>query len=184
MAVKAFGYGRNSATMIGNETSNNKRPSSGWTGTAEVYVRFAQLLDAQARVCDELEDLADRLPDSVDSQSCLRTAQQLLPVVKTAHDFEDNILFPLLEAQTHYMVEMRSTIERLRFEHWGDQEFAEDVRHALREFVRQREKANIDSLAWMLRGFFESMRRHIAFDREYLLPIVKSVSVELISKGV
>jgi iron-sulfur cluster repair protein YtfE (RIC family) len=169
--------------MVVNETSNTNRSSAGWTGTDEVYVRFALLLDAQARVCDELEDLADRLPDSVDSQSCLRTAQQLLPIVKTAHDFEDNILFPLLETQTRYMAEMQNTIERLRFEHWGDQEFAEDVRHALREFVRQREKANIDSLAWMLRGFFEGMRRHIAFDREYLLPIVRSVSVELMSKG-
>ncbi len=164
--------------MTGNQKSKSNHSFAGGTGTDEVYVRFALLLDAQARVCDELEALADRLPDSVDSQSCLRTAQQILPIVKTAHDFEDNILFPMLEAQIPYLMEMKGTIERLRFEHWGDQEFAEDVRHALREFVRKREKANIDSLAWMLRGFFEGMRRHIAFDREYLLPIVRSISVE------
>jgi hemerythrin-like domain-containing protein len=170
--------------MTGNQTGKNNHSFAGWTGTDEVCVRFALLLDAQARVCDELENIADRLPDSVDSQSCLRTAQHILPVVKTAHDFEDKILFPLLEAQIPYFTEMKGTIERLRFEHWGDQEYAEDVRHALREYVRQREKANIDSLAWMLRGFFEGMRRHIAFDREYLLPIVRSVSVELVSKGV
>jgi Hemerythrin HHE cation binding domain len=162
--------------MIGNLPPNRIFLISGGLAADEIQVRFSRLLDAQARICDELEGLADCLPDSVDAQECLRTARRLVPLVTAAHDFEEAVLFPLLEVRIPHMVHLASTLERLRFEHWGDQEFALDVRHALREFVRRRDSANVDSLAWMLRGFFDGLRRHIAFDREYLLPIIVSVS--------
>ena len=31
---------------------------------------------------------------------------------------------------------------------------------------------NIDKLSYMLRGFFEGLRRHIAFEKEHLVPLL------------
>jgi hypothetical protein len=142
---------------------------------ASILLRFEKLLDHQSQICDELEAIADALPDTIDVQSCLRTAQKLLPAIKTAHDFEESVLFPLINTRTHAGVKLELTIDRLRYEHWGDEEYAAEIQHALREFIRKRDKANIDSLAWMLRGFFDGMRRHIAFDRELLLPMIEEL---------
>ena len=69
--------------------------------------------------------------------------------------------------------ELHSSIERLRFEHLGDEEFASDLCSSLRQFVTDRATSNVESLAWMLRGFFEGVRRHIAFEREHILPLVQ-----------
>ena len=139
----------------------------------DVLLRFAQLLDGQSLICDELEKIADTLPNAVDLQSCLRTAQKLLPLVKLAHDFEECELFPMLLIEAGQAAQHAATIERLRYEHWGDEEFALDIHHALREFARKHDTAKVEALAWMLRGFFDGLRRHLAFDREYLIPILK-----------
>jgi len=61
-------------------------------------------------------------------------------------------------------------LERLRYEHWEDESFAEEICDELKLLVNNPNKAVIDKLSYMLRGFFEGMRRHIAFEVEYLLP--------------
>jgi hypothetical protein len=137
--------------------------------------RFEKFLVGQNLICDELETIADGLPHSVDLQVCLRTAQRLLPVVKAAHDFEEQVIFPVLKRKGPQLTQLAETLDRLRFEHWGDEEYALDINYALREYARRGDKVNIESLSWMLRGFFEGMRRHLAFDREYLLPIASEV---------
>jgi Hemerythrin HHE cation binding domain len=151
-------------------------PSAGVSAKPrDMTSQFARVLESQSQLCDELELIADGLPDSIDVQICLRTAQKLLPTIKMAHEFEELVVFPILKIRIDQQGGLAATVERLRYEHWGDEEYALDVHHALREFARQRDSANVDSLAWMLRGFFDSMRRHIAFDREYLLPVLNEL---------
>jgi Hemerythrin HHE cation binding domain len=142
-------------------------------GHEQMAADFSRILDSQSKLCDELEAIADGLPSSVDSQFVLRTAKRILVIVKCAHDFEEGFLFPFLESR---VPQLAATLERLRYEHWGDEEFAVDIHHALREYVRLHDNAKVDALAWMLRGFFEGMRRHIAFDREYLQPKIKEAN--------
>ena len=140
---------------------------------------FATFLDQQQLICRELEAIADSLPDSLNSQACLDTAQRLLPLIKRAHEFEENILFPLIvkkENPTPVQPAIAETIERLQFEHWGDEDFASDVYHGIRAYVAGRDRNSAESLGWMLRGFFESMRRHIAFEREFVLPLARQMS--------
>lgn len=140
----------------------------------QIVAEFVRILNVQSKLCDELEAIADGLPDSTDSQFVLRTAQRMLAIVKSAHEFEERFLFPILETRIPRMQHLSTTLERLQFENWGDEEFAVDVHHALKEFVRLHDKNKVDSLAWMLRGLFDGMRRHIAFDRECLLPIIRT----------
>jgi hemerythrin-like domain-containing protein len=81
-------------------------------------------------------------------------------------------VFPLLADRGEDLERIIQIIERLRFEHWEDEAYAIEVQEALGEFVRSPRNANIEGLSWMLRGFFESVRRHVAFERDYVLPLL------------
>lgn len=139
-------------------------------GIAETLRHY---LKEQARFCDRLETMADMLPDGVDSRDCLLMAQNIVPLVRRAHEFEEGSVYPLLLSGPGLSQDLTETLERLRFEHLGDEEFAGDLCVSLRQFVTDRANCNVESLAWMLRGFFESLRRHIAFEREHILPLVE-----------
>lgn len=128
---------------------------------------------AQSDICDKLEALADCLPDCADKQTCLHLSREIRSVVKLAHHFEESELFPILAKAYPDDKNLPQTLERLRYEHWEDESFADEVADALSDFVSHPERANIQSIGYMLRGFFEGMRRHIAFEREHILPMVQ-----------
>lgn len=132
-----------------------------------------QNLEVQSNFCMRLEAIADALPDQIDRQVCLETARTLYPVIKALHEYEERHIFPLLRESGARNID--STIERLRFEHWEDESFAAELQESLCAFASDRDGPAADSLAYMLRGFFECMRRHVAFEREHLLPILKSL---------
>src|SRR5665213_574832 len=134
----------------------------------QLSLEFRVHLSRQESLCDRLEHLADSLPDALNVQESLYVAQSLLPTVVMAHRFEEDKVFPLLRKAT-----LPSTIDRLGFEHMGDEEYANDIILALRAYVPERRSANAETLAWMMRGFFEALRRHIAFEREHILPLLE-----------
>ncbi len=70
----------------------------------------------------------------------------------------------------------RTTLNRLRFEHCEDECFAEELTEALNALGSGNPDVNIEAIGYMLRGFFEAMRRHIAFESEMLLPIDNPLS--------
>lgn len=149
-----------------------KRPAED-TVPVGIAVTLRHYLKEQERFCDRLETIADLLPDGIDPRDCLLMAQNIVPLVKRAHAFEENEVYPMLLGLPDVSEHLRETLERLRFEHVGDEEFAGDLCLSLRQFVTAREQCNVESLAWMLRGFFEGLRRHIAFEREFLLPLAE-----------
>lgn len=128
----------------------------------------------QLDLCADLEAIADSLPDNVDPQNCLRMAQRICPAIRAVHEFEEKSIFPLLRAAAP-LEEIDQTIERLRFEHWEDESFASELQESLHGLIHGGEPVAVDSLAYMLRGFFEGMRRHVAFEREHLLPLLKGM---------
>jgi len=149
-------------------------PTEGGSRTsASVAATFQAYLLEKDRFCDRLETVADLLPDGVDPRDCLLLAQNIVPLVKRAHHFEEDTVFPMLLADGNVPVELKDSLDRLKFEHLGDEEFANDLCLSLREFATNRPQANVESLAWMLRGFFEGLRRHVAFERVHLLPLIE-----------
>ncbi|MGB7432580.1 MAG: hemerythrin domain-containing protein [Ahrensia sp.] len=143
----------------------------------QVIPTLNQHLDVQAGLCDALEKFADRLPDAVTPDECLTLAQMVYPAVHRAHQFEENVLFPLLVQLGSNEGEMQKTLDRLHGEHWEDEAFAEELAQALREFALMADKRKtVDTLAYMIRGFFEGLRRHLAFEREHLMPILTAGS--------
>lgn len=143
--------------------------------SSQIMQELEHHMNAQLALCDKLEAIADSLPEKILRQSCLFTAQQIYPIVKAAHEFEEIRIFPILEQHTG---DTRLTVDRLHGEHWSDEEYSHELSESLREFVAGRD-TNSEKLGYMLRGFFEGLRRHIAFEREFIAPILVRVGAEL-----
>ncbi|SMC82673.1 hemerythrin domain-containing protein [Rhizobium sp. RU36D] len=122
--------------------------------------------EEQLALCGELEDIADSLPSSINRQKCIYAAKALGPLIRGVHHFEETVLFPLIQSAAggHFA----ETIDRLKFEHCEDECFAEELTDALLK-LGSGARVNMEATGYMLRGFFEGMRRHIAFEREFLL---------------
>lgn len=132
-----------------------------------------QHLNVQAVLCDALEGFADRLPYGVTADECLALAQMVYPTVQRAHQFEETVLFPILAQRPENQEQMQKTLDRLHGEHWEDESFAGELAQALRDFVATDDaNKNVGMLAYMIRGFFDGLRRHLAFEREHILPIL------------
>jgi hypothetical protein len=145
------------------------------TGGSDSKLVCAQLLnhhEEQLALCRKLEEVADQLPEITDTQLCLHLAKRIHPMICDAHEYEEKTLFPMLMATANIDADLKATVERLRYEHWEDESFADEVADALIRFVTDRASSNAETLAYMLRGFFEGLRRHIAFEREHIVPIL------------
>ncbi|MCL6707802.1 hemerythrin domain-containing protein [Pseudomonas sp. R2.Fl] len=122
----------------------------------------------QLALCGELEDIADSLPASINRQKCIYAAKALGPLIRGIHHYEETVLFPWLDARGDAGDDLRPTLDRLRFEHFEDECFAEELTDALLK-LGAGDAVNMEAVGYMLRGFFEGMRRHIAFETEHLL---------------
>ncbi len=123
----------------------------------------------QLELCEELEEIADSLPDNVDRQKCIHAARALWPLIRGSHSFEEAVLFPLLEERLVDVKNISNTIVRLRQEHTVDECYAEELTDTLFRLGAGDKTLNAETMGYMLRGFFESLRRHIAFEREHIL---------------
>ncbi|MEO9168132.1 MAG: hemerythrin domain-containing protein [Aestuariivirga sp.] len=129
-------------------------------------------LDRQQAICDELEAIADSLPSRINDQVCLQISQTLPALLKQIHDFEETQLFPQLLKRYFANAELKQTTERLCSEHLSDEDFADDLCTALLTNITNVNHIVAESQGWMLRGLFENLRRHIAFEREHILPLI------------
>lgn len=123
----------------------------------------------QLALCDRLEEIADSLPSQVNRQKCIYAARALGPMIRGLHRFEEDVVFPLVAEQRADDPDITATLNRLRFEHCEDECFSEELTEALHDLGAGKTDINIEAIGYMLRGFFEAMRRHIAFESEHLL---------------
>lgn len=121
----------------------------------------------QKLLCDLLEHIADSIPASVDARLCIVLANQLGPIIRSIHRFEEKALFPFSSGFDL----SGKTVARLKHEHLEDECFAEELTDALLELSKST-PTNPEATGYMLRGFFESVRRHAAFETEHLRPLL------------
>ena len=122
------------------------------------------------RICDDLEEIANSLPARYDRLKCLQIANALVPLMRRSHRYEEDFVFPAYAALPHTEASMR----RLLAEHIEDECFADEVTEALLTIGHGAAVDNPAAVGFMLRGFFELVRRHIAFEREHVLPAIKT----------
>ena len=125
----------------------------------------------QLLLCDRLEEIADSLPDAINRQKCIYAARALGPMIRGVHRFEEEVVFPLIAERLGADDHINSMLTRLRFEHCEDECFSEELTEALHDLGSGNPDINTEAIGYMLRGFFEAMRRHIAFESEMLLPM-------------
>ncbi len=133
---------------------------------------FARAREALLALCELLEQIADSIPGDIDRPICSSLTRELTPFICSIHRFEEETLYPLAQRQNGTAGQSDETIERLKHEHLEDRCFAEELTEALRELGERKVPQNPDALGYMLRGFFEAMRRHVAFESEHLRPYV------------
>jgi hypothetical protein len=138
-------------------------------GPVDVAALFDSHLSGQEELCAALEALADSLPGRLDTHSGVLLGCALHPALRRAHRDEEEVVFPLLLARH---ARLAGTLDRLRGEHLEDEDMAHELREAIAGLVRDRSRRDAELVGYMLRGFFRGLRRHLALEREHLLPLL------------
>jgi hemerythrin-like domain-containing protein len=134
---------------------------------------MAHAHEEKLRLCAAIEAIADALPSQVDRVQCLRIANQLVPLLRHCHQYEEETVFPAFERFEGPDREARAaSVRRLRSEHVEDECAAQDLSEVLLKVGHGATIDNPEALGFMLRAFFDTLRRHIAFEREHILPVV------------
>ncbi|MGI9414663.1 MAG: hemerythrin domain-containing protein [Hyphomicrobiales bacterium] len=127
--------------------------------------------ELQNKLCDALERVADGLPENVDRT--LVTA--ILPMLRNDLEIhvmdEEDGLFPLMQERVVAEDNFDAVLETLCLEHAADQGFAEEIVDQLEQLNACSRPENPDMLGYMLRGFFEAQRRHLAWENAVVLPL-------------
>ena len=129
----------------------------------------------QLALCDELEAIADSLPVNIVNQDCLFTARSLGRLTRDVHAYEEQTLFPALRRIFPESPEFGAAVERLSFEHLTDECYAEEIAEKLFYVGSGGRDVNMEALGYMLRGFFEALRRHVAFERDHFSSAVQTL---------
>lgn len=131
-------------------------------------VQLSLVYAEKIQLCDQLESIADSLPYHVDRPTCIAVAGRLLPLMRESHRYEEEVLFPIFERDAPPA--RKATVLRLKSEHVYDEGAAEEICERLLRIGYGGEVENPEALGFMLRAFFDTVRRHVAFEREYVFP--------------
>lgn len=132
----------------------------------------------QMGLCDILEEIADSLPSDINRSRCREAASALRQELPLHHLDEEQGLFPLLRRRAAQSDQFAAIMARLSSEHAADEGFAEELTEELERLGDGFNPTNPEALGYMLRGFFESYRRHIHWENEILLPLARETLTE------
>lgn len=133
----------------------------------DFYVHHRQLMG----LCGELERVADSLPHNVNQQTCIQLANALGPNLIAAQELEEKEIFPALLSLAPCGKELGDTIRQLCQDHQMDRCYAEEVQEMLYSYGVGMLSVSHETAGFMLRGFFESLRRHLAFEDHLVMPL-------------
>jgi hemerythrin-like domain-containing protein len=154
-------------------------PVSGACGRAGLVpcVEMTNAHHSKLRLCEALEEIADRLPGDVDRFRCLEIASSLVPLLRRCHEYEEEVVYPAFEAAHAGASGACVTVNRLKTEHVEDECAAQDLSEVLLAIGHGEAIDNPEAVGFMLRAFFEAVRRHVAFERDHVLPAIGVIQV-------
>jgi hypothetical protein len=132
---------------------------------------YTRLLHEQIELASELEKIADALPDSFDQHRCCELADRIPAVFNVTVSVSQEFLHPVLLARCDGQSFSEATVERLRSERLMDQGYAMEVNGLLLMLAGPKQAADMNAAGYMLRGFFENLRRACAFELEFVVPL-------------
>ncbi len=137
---------------------------------ANVKESYEQAISEQIALCDILEDIADSLPYNIDKQICNHTSIMLNSIIKRAHRIEQDILFPYLKDNAPNAIDLTKTFARLKKQNLRDQYSGEELAEILLSYAINKPSHSAETTGYIIRAYFESLRRHIAFVDELINP--------------
>ncbi|MGF1658224.1 MAG: hemerythrin domain-containing protein [Rubrimonas sp.] len=116
---------------------------------------------AQRALADMLEGIADSLPDEINRASAALAAGLLRSAIAHHDAIEEQALFPLIEARAPLGASLRRAVAIARREHGETIGRAIELAEELDALARTGRARNAESLGFMLRAFFDGLRRHM-----------------------
>lgn len=115
-------------------------------------------------LCLQLEETAEELEFNASPQDYLRLAAFIPMLVGETHALEEQVLFPDFsqQANSHFA---RVIIERLKAEHRCDRLAADELAQTLTAIAEGKSTRAPETVSYMIRGFLESLRRHILSEK-------------------
>jgi len=126
-------------------------------------------------VCDQLEAIADDLPNRIDIRRILSAMQFLKLKLPAYHRDERHCLFPLLKRRAPRSFGMNQIAAQMQSFQIDDEDYALEVAEMLDLIAEKQTMDNPDATGYMLRGFFQSYRRYLAWQRLAILPLATRV---------
>jgi Hemerythrin HHE cation binding domain len=117
----------------------------------------AEILNA----CDRLESICDSLPHAFSRVDCLEMSAWLDQAFPELIEQEEGSLVRMTPPLAAEWDEAARTWRR---HHKTDVTYAGELAEALEEFARRDQPGAVDTLSYMMRGFFEAVRRHVAYE--------------------
>lgn len=124
------------------------------------------------RLCSSLERIADGLPAT---GHLVRTGRVLafLDRAFARHVFlHEKCLFPLLRSLEEGNASLELMLRELEFEHSADRGLIVEILSAF--MGRDSRDGCLEALGYLLRSFFDNFRRHCAWERTALYPLVRA----------
>lgn len=136
---------------------------------------FAGTVGEREMLCDQLEAIADSLPNCVDRGTVLSATRFLRHKVPAYHRDERDCLFPMLQRRAPRSFGMNQIAVMMLSCQVDDEDYAVELADMLETVVVQQPVRNADATGYMLRGFFHSYRRYLAWQRLTILPLAAHV---------
>jgi len=128
---------------------------------------------AERNLCDMLERIADNLLEPLDTEMTRTGIVALRRCLRRHVVLEEEYLYPVLTKHLCPGDLAENLLEHIRCEHSTDESLANDAADQLEQALVSGRVANPEMLGYMLRGFFECRRRHIAWEDAIVLPLAR-----------
>ena len=122
------------------------------------------------RICAALEKIADGLPGTGHQKKTGRVLAFLDKAFSRHVFLHEKCLFPLIRSLEEKNAPLELMLRELEFEHAADRGLIVEI---LSAFMSDSRNTGPDALGYLLRSFFENYRRHAAWERAALYPIVR-----------
>lgn len=134
---------------------------------------LAKAHETKLQLCDLLEEIADNLPQP-DRLQCMHAANILTRELPIHHADEDLGLFPILKERCQPEDRFDAIAARLSDEHVDIEASMAEVIAALNGYADGAPPASGgNAVGYALRGMFEGLRRHIAWEEATVTPLAK-----------
>jgi len=121
-----------------------------------------------------LERIADGLPEAADRRATTLAAHSLRMLAARRWALEEQALFPMLESRAPVEAPVRRAIAIARREHHETAGRAIELAEELEALAQSGRAANPDALGFMLRAFFDALRRHLDWMEVAVLPAARA----------